>query len=324
MALDHTRDFFFGLTPDPTDLAVTTPALFATRWITHVCAPGFLLLAGISARLLRDRTNRRNLFVFLILRGAMLIVLELTIITFAWIPDPGRLILLQVIWAIGWSMILLALLLWLPAAALGALAVAIMIVPLADLATLLGIPDWLVVLLFRGDQVLSIGGSNYIVSYAIVPWAAVMAFGYWVGGVVVTEGRLRVSACVGLGCALLAVFVVARTAGLGDPADWSGQDTAARTVMSFLNVEKYPPSPAYLALTLGLVFLLFAAFDTRAGHRPFAWLQALGRASLFFYVLHLYVLRSIGLAAAALVWGVDQLGPPPRPSAPEVAPGPRG
>ena len=123
MALDHTRAFILGFTPDPTDIDTTNLPLFATRWVTHLCAPGFLLLAGVSARLQLERRGRGWLAFFLVTRGAFLIALELTIIGFAWIPDPTRsLMLLQVIWAIGWSMILLAPLVFMPTWCVGASA----------------------------------------------------------------------------------------------------------------------------------------------------------------------------------------------------------
>ncbi|MEL6233633.1 MAG: heparan-alpha-glucosaminide N-acetyltransferase domain-containing protein [Pseudomonadota bacterium] len=319
MALDHTRIFFFGLTPNPTDLDATTPALFATRWITHLCAPGFVLLAGVSARLQHAHRPKGQLARRLALRGAMLVLLELTVISFGWIPDPMRsFVLLQVIWAIGWSMILLAgLIALLPDLWIGALGLALAALHplLSDAALAAGLPDWLRILAFDANATLSPWpGGTFIISYPVLPWAGVMTAGYGLGRAVLNapQGWPRQAAWLGL--ALVVGFAVSRAVGLApDPTGW----TPAEGMLAFFNARKYPPSPAFLAITLGLV-LLIAAGLARMGEG--LWSRALlplGAAPLFFYILHLYALRIVGLSAAVLVWGIAQIGPPPLRSAPE-------
>ncbi|MEO1456280.1 MAG: heparan-alpha-glucosaminide N-acetyltransferase domain-containing protein [Pseudomonadota bacterium] len=322
MALDHTRDFIMGLEPSPTDLATTTPALFATRWVTHICAPGFILLAGVSAFLLGQKRSAASLSSFLALRGAFLVVLEVTVVTFAWLPDPSRsLILLQVIWAIGWSMILLAGLIHLPRPAMAAVALGLLgMVAWADIQGfgIPAVPPSVAVFLLLGGETVPTGDqSALLVSYAVLPWAAVMALGYLLGPVFTRGEGARGRLLVRLGLGMIAAFLLLRATGVGDPVPWVAQDTATRTVMALLNAEKYPPSPVYLLMTLGPTLLLLAAF---ARIRTFAIarvLVPLGRAPLFFYVLHLYALRALGLALAAIVWGPGQLGPPPLHSTPE-------
>ncbi len=320
MALDHTRGFLMAFEPAPTDLEATTPALFATRWITHLCAPGFLLLAGVSAFLGGQRMTRAGLAAFLASRGAILIALELTIITFAWIPDPSRsIVLLQVIWAIGASMILMAGLVWLPRAILGAIGLGLMAAhpQLAAAAAALGLPEALVVILFTGgDGLTGPFGETLLVSYAVLPWTGAMAAGYALGPLFLGDPDARRSRLALLGGAAIGLGCLLRLAGLGDPVPW--EPGHPRPVLAFLDVEKYPPSPVYLAWTLGLglwILVVFMRIQDRLG-RVAAALLALGRAPLFFYVLHLYALRIVGLGLAALVWGPANLGPPPAPSTP--------
>lgn len=323
MALDHTRVFILGFAPDPTDIDTTTVPLFATRWITHLCAPGFLLLAGAAARLQLERRDPGSLAFLLVTRGAFLIALELTIIGFAWIPDPSRsFMLLQVIWAIGWSMVLLAPLVFMPARFVAGIGVALCLLHPALSAALAasGAPAWANVLLFDANQTLEIGDvTRLIVSYPILPWFGVMAAGYGLGELILRRPTDWPSWIDRIGLALLIGFVVLRASGVGlglDPEPWRADLPAWQAALSFLNSEKYPPSPLYLMMTLGPFLLLLALFERVALGRAERFLRPLGQAPLFFYVLHLYVLRIVGLAAAAAAWGLGNLGPPPQPSAP--------
>jgi uncharacterized membrane protein len=244
-----------------------------------------------------------------------------TVVTFAWIPDPGGgLILLQVIWAIGWSMILLAPVVCLPAVSVGLLGLVLMgLGSLHEAGLLLG-RDWFAVLLIEGgQQTLEPGGGwTLIVSYPILPWTGVMAAGYGLGPLMAGPAARWRSAMLVLGAGLLALFVMLRLGNLGgDPVPWLRYPDPMITVLSFLNAEKYPPSPLYLLMTLGVVLILLSAFARLDQLRIARVLRTLGRAPLFFYILHLYVLRIAGLIAAALVWGPDRLGPPPLHSTPE-------
>jgi uncharacterized membrane protein len=246
-------------------------------------------------------------------------VLEVTLITFAWIPDPTRSLgLLQVIWAIGASMILLSALLWLPRAAVGALGAALIALqPLigAEAFAALGLPESLHALLLAAEARVEAAGTVWIVSYPILPWAGVMALGWALAPLFAAPGWPRRAAALGAG--LLLAFAALRAGNWGgDPRPWAMQADALGTLMSFVNADKYPPSPVFLLMTLGAALPLAAAL-TRLPGRPGRWLEAIGRAPLFFYILHLYALRAAGLAAAAWVWGPGALGPPPAPSTPQ-------
>ena len=322
MALDHTRDFFLGFTPDPTDLETTTPELFATRWITHICAPGFLMLAGVSAYLHGLRGGGWSLSAFLASRGAILIALEVTLITFAWAPDPSRsIIILQVIWAIGWAMLLLSLLLHLGPRIVGLLGAALIlghpfIGP--DAMASLGAPDWIYPLLWGSGRIQTGPGDMLLVIYAILPWAGALLLGYGLGPLFERPVEIWRPLTRALGLALIVSFLATRAlTAWGDPVPWVPAQDPVASVLSFLNVEKYPPSPLYYAATLGIALLLLGVFARLGDGLWSTVLSALGRAPLFFYVLHLYALRIAGVLVAALVWGVDQVGPPPLKTTPE-------
>ena len=322
MALDHTRAFFLGFTPDPTDLETTTPALFATRWVTHVCAPGFLLLAGISAYLHGLRGGAWSLSGYLASRGAILIALEVTIITFAWAPDPTRsVIVLQVIWAIGWAMLLLGLAHHLGPRLVGLTGAALVLFhPLIgpDIAADPAAADWLFALLIGGGQIEVGPGDRLIVVYSILPWAGALFLGYALGPIFEKPVEAWRPVVLALGGLSVAGFIAIRAfTPLGDPIPWAAGGDATTSLLSFLNVEKYPPSPLYYAVTLGLSLLLLGALAKTDGARWASFLAALGRAPLFFYVLHLYALRLAGVLTAAMVWGVDRIGPPPLKTTPE-------
>ena len=322
MALDHTRDFVLGFSPDPTDLQTTTPALFATRWITHICAPGFLLLAGISAYLHGRRAGGWALSGFLASRGAILIALEITIITFAWAPDSSRsFILLQVIWAIGWAMLLLSLLLHLGPNAVGLIGAAVILFhPLIgpEVLAALGAPDWLYKILLGEGAIRTGEGDTLLALYSILPWAGAMLLGYGLGPLFERPAPRWRPALLALGAASLIGFVLARAfTTLGDPIPWTAAPDFATSAMAFLNVEKYPPSPLYSAATLSVSLLLLALFSRMSGGFLANAAATLGRAPLFFYILHLYALRIVGLALAVLVWGADGVGPAPLKTTPE-------
>lgn len=321
MALDHTRAFILGLTPDPTDIDTTTVPLFMTRWITHLCAPGFLLLAGVAARLQLQGRDAGSLAVLLATRGAFLIALEPTIIGFGWIPDPSRsLVLLQVIWAIGWSMALLAPLIFIPAWFIGVIGIAVCLLhpELSIALAASGAPMWVNVLLLDANATLEFGDTTrLIVSYPILPWFGVLAAGYGMGDLILRRPNDWAALVARIGLGLLIGFAALRAAGLGlDPEPWRQDLPAWRAAMSFLNAEKYPPSPLFMMMALGLLLLLLALFERVPVGRAGSFLRPLGQAPLFFYVLHLYALRIIGLAAAAAVRGFGNLGPPPQHSAP--------
>ena len=272
MALDHARDFFHAgaMTFSPTDLARTTPLLFMTRWVTHLCAPVFSLLAGVGAwlRLQRPGETRASLSRYLVSRGLWLIVLELVVMRVAMnfslsMAYPP---LLLVLWVLGLSMVSLAALVWLPPSVVlgGSLAIIaghnlLDAIRAADLGQFAGV--WRVL---HEPGVLPVGGIVAVVGYPLVPWCAVMAAGYGLGPVFAAPVAVRQRRLVSIGLACCAAFLALRLVnGYGDPAPWTVQPSAVSTVLSFLNTTKYPPSLAFLLMTLGPGLLLLAWMDRR-------------------------------------------------------------
>jgi uncharacterized membrane protein len=317
MVLDHARDFFFGATRiTPTDLAHTTPALFFTRWVTHFCAPTFVFLSGTSAFLYGARRSVSDTSRFLRLRGFILVVLELTVVRMCWFAEPFyRFTLLQVIWAIGWSMVLLSVAVF--ASVRGVAAIGAIIVLLHDLLVpvrgdAFGSLSFLWTLLFRRGMFEPLPGHRVFASYSVIPWFGVMCLGYAFGTVMLRAREERRAVTLRIGLAATGLFVVLRAANLyGDPLPFSGAGrTPLWALMSFLNCEKYPPSLLFTLMTLGpaLVLLSFLDREGREGPRP---LRVLGSVPLFFYVAHLALLRFTSAPLAYVRFGPSAFKPPP-------------
>lgn len=307
MALDHVRDFY-GSGASPTDLSTTTPALFFTRFVTHFCAPVFVFLAGTSAYLSSARKPPAVLARFLLTRGAWLVVLELTIVRFAWIFDPGwHFVFLQVIWAIGVSMMVLAAMVRLPVRAIGAIGVAI--VALHNLldgvhAEAFGAlaPVWK--LIHEQGRVDALFHTPAIAAYPVLPWIGVMACGYAFGSWMRMERVARRRRLLRVGLALTALFVVVRALNVyGDLEPWSVQPRGfIFSVLSFLDCQKYPPSLDYLLMTLGPAIALLALLDRPLGLFG-RTIIAYGRVPLFYYVLHLLLIHFGAVAVDARTEG---------------------
>ena len=307
MALDHTRDFFTGGSFNPRD--VHDPALFLTRWITHFCAPAFVFLAGTSAFLYgaRGRTVR-EVSRFLFNRGLFLVLLEVTVVRFAWTFSlfPGR-VVLQVIWAIGVSMIALAGLIRLPRWAISAIG----IVMIAGHNLLDGIRaeqfsgrfDWLWHVLHQPASIHPTSGMTVLALYALIPWIGVMAAGYVLAPVMLLDRVERRRRLIGLGAAVTLGFILLRATNVYlDPTPWAPQGSLGATLLSFVNTEKYPPSTLYLAMTLGPALLALAAFD-RARGRLASFFVLFGRVPLFYYITHLLLLHAMAVVFAAVSRG---------------------
>jgi uncharacterized membrane protein len=300
MVLDHSRRYF-GPSVDPGNLAETTPALFFTRWITHFCAPTFFLLAGVGAFLQRARgMTSRQISWFLLTRGAWLVLLELTVIQWVATFDPTSYdsMTLQVIWAIGWAMICLAGLVFLPNGAI--LLIALSTIGLHNLldgfrAEQFG--SYAAVWRLLHDHGLVQWGANkqIMIAYPLVPWVAVLALGYALGSILTLPQTRRRWLLVGLGSALTVGFVLLRMANCyGDPTRWSLHADASTTVINFFNCVKNPPSLLFLMMTLGPALIMLAALDRPPGAIGRVFVM-FGRAALFFYVLHLAVLHAAHL-----------------------------
>ncbi|MET0338904.1 MAG: heparan-alpha-glucosaminide N-acetyltransferase domain-containing protein [Caulobacter sp.] len=306
MVLDHARDYFHAqaFVYDPVDPAQSNLAVFGTRWITHLCAPTFVLLSGVSAYLQRvNGKSPATLSRFLLTRGLWLVFLEVAVVSLGF--NFGPVLFMQVIWAIGASMVLLAALTWAPPQAVGALGAAIIVghpalagVDAADLGS------W--GLLWGFMMELTLIPNLGFVAYPLLPWAGVMFLGFGLGGLFLKPADERGRMILFLALGMLAAFALLRGLNLyGDPSPWTGQADAARTAMSFLNVTKYPPSLLYVLATLGVSLLLSLALERLRGFAAKV-LLAFGRTPLFTYVLHLYILHLSALAIAAAM-GFDPM-----------------
>lgn len=290
MALDHTRDFFHesALTVNPADLAVATPALFLTRLVTHVCAPTFVFLSGVSAWLSFQRSGNKGAFrKFLLTRGIWLLILDFTLINFGlWFDIRFNLLLFNVLAAIGFGFIGLGLLL--NAGSRILLGLGLLIIFLHNLTLLISLPPFLAP--FFSSAVIPLGGERvFIMGYPPVPWLGIMLAGFGAGPFFRRENRKSFFLKTGL--AALALFLVMRGINIyGDPAPWQHLKTLPYTVMSFLNVTKYPPSLLFTLLTLGVMFLLLWAVESRK-NRLTQTLEVYGRVPLFYFIVHWYVLH---------------------------------
>jgi uncharacterized membrane protein len=352
MALDHVRDFFHAdaMAFRPEDLARTNAALFFTRWITHFCAPVFFFLAGAGAFLWAAREGRTTaaLSRFLWTRGLWLIVLELTVLRFGFFfsltEGPW---LLTVLWALGLSMIGLALLCRMPVRVLAPVSLAVIALhnlldpltarqfgPLAFAWHILHQPGAFVA-----------GGTPVIVAYPLVPWVAVMAAGYCFAScylrVVPSDSRrlpvadpapvalpsaarrmpagpvlpsaLSLVPFVSWGAFLTAAFVVLRALDIyGDPSPWS-TTVPGTGALSFLNTTKYPPSLLFLLMTMGPA-LLALAWLSRRPPRASSPVAVIGRVPLFFFLVHFLLAHALAIPFALVKYGHADFLAHPMPS----------
>ncbi|MDQ6654315.1 MAG: heparan-alpha-glucosaminide N-acetyltransferase domain-containing protein [Verrucomicrobiota bacterium] len=316
MALDHTRDFFSDFAGNPTDAATASGMMFFTRWITHLCAPTFVFLAGTSIYLQSLRKPRPQLARFLVSRGLWLMLLELAVVSSILTFHPSaHVMLLQVIWVTGVSMIVMAALIYLPlwaVTAFGALLVvghnAFDAVSPAGMSPIAG-TIWR--LLHVPGPLVPPGSGNFWISlYPLLPWPGIMALGFAFGALLQRPLTARQRAMLLLGGASIFAFAALRFTNLyGDPRAWTHQASALRTFLSFMDVQKYPPSLLYVLGTLGLSLCLMAAFDRwqARGNLPSvrAVLSIYGRVPFFYYVLHFTAIHLAALlttAALGLNW----------------------
>ncbi|GAA4496180.1 DUF1624 domain-containing protein [Hymenobacter ginsengisoli] len=299
MAIDHIREFWCPTPMRPEDVAQAPAALFLTRWVTHFCAPTFVFLAGASVFLYQQkRASRGQVSRFLLTRGLWLVVLELVVINFI-LQWGYPMLVLEVIWALGCSMVLLAGAIWLPRWLLAGLALAIImgqhLLPLVQPVTGARLP-W--ALLYDSPFLFATQPVPVLAAYTILPWAAVMALGYVAGPWFKAEAPLRARWLRLAGGAALVFFIAVRATNLyGDPSRWSEQARGAGyTLLSFLNVTKYPPSLLFLSLTLGGALVLLSLAGRLPG-RLGQWLSIYGRVPLFYFVLHFCL-----ISGGAYVW----------------------
>jgi uncharacterized membrane protein len=307
MALDHVRDFFGSLAVNPTDLATTTAPLFFTRWITHLCAPVFFLLTGAGAYLALRRRSRAELSRFLLTRGLWLIVLEIVVVRFVMQFNVDyRVTVLTVLWALGWSMVFLAALVYLPTRVVTAIGVVMiathnLLDPISAAALGAFAPLWSIL----HAPGFIIQGSEHVVfeAYPLIPWIGVAAVGYGLGSIYDWNADRRRTFLIRLGLGLMAAFVILRAMNVyGDPAPWSAQRSSTFTVLSFLNTNKYPPSLLFLLMTLGPALLLLCWVDARTQR----WLRPahiIGKVPLFYFLVHFFVIHALAVIVCYLRYG---------------------
>jgi uncharacterized membrane protein len=312
MAIDHIRDYVAQSAQHflPTDLTRTTPAIFLTRWITHFCAPVFMLTAGLGAYLWMTRGHhpKGELSRLLISRGIWLIVLEVTIlrlILLSQISFTANPVLLIILWAIGISMVALAGLIYLPMPVIAVVSIAI--IGLHNLlervsAERFGRAAWIWNILYQRG-VIAIDGVKFRPAYPVLPWIGVMAGGYCLGTVFEWDADRRRRFLVRMGLALIAAFVVLRAVNVyGDPFRWSHQASQVFTVLSFLNVTKYPPSLDFLLMTLGPALVVMAWLE-KFHFRFTNPLIVFGRVPFFYYGAHLLLAHLITIGMNFVRYG---------------------
>lgn len=311
MALDHVRDFFFKATVegggasvalDPTNLTTTTPALFFTRWITHFCAPVFVFLAGTAAYLMLRKKSKHELSLFLIKRGIWLVLVEVIIITLGWTFNPlFNVIILQVIWAIGVSMILLGLLVRLPFWLIFSIGFVIVfghnLLDNHEISKGLQggfLPDLLYFSKFSIHFLTESQSHLIIIVYAFLPWTGVMLLGYCFGKLYEqgVDPVWRRKTLLLLGGGLVLFFIVLRWINIyGDPVPWSEQPRGSFfTFLSFINLNKYPPSLGFFCMTLGPAMIMLALLENVRG-KVVDFFKVFGRVPMFYYILHFYFIH---------------------------------
>jgi len=300
MALDHTRDFFHAeaFTRDPLDPATTNILMYFTRFITHYCAPVFILLAGTSIYLQSLRKSKSELSAFLFKRGLWLILVEVILITFAWTFDFSySIFILQVIWAIGICMVLMGIVIRLPYT----------LILIAGLAIVFGhnildsIPSthqglwW--DLLHNGNFAFHeiLPGYQITIIYPFLPWLGLMMLGYGLGKIYEpsVDPAFRKKSLLYTGAGLIFFFILLRYINVyGDPLPWTLQDNTTSTIFSFLNVHKYPPSLLFMCITIGPALIFLALFETTQ-NKITRIISVYGKVPFFYYILHFYILHTL-------------------------------
>lgn len=304
MALDHTRDFFSSFPYSPTDLAHTNVAMFFTRWITHFCAPVFVFLSGTSVQLSMQRgKSRKQVALQLFTRGIWLVFLELTVVRFGWMFNIDyTLVIAQVIWVIGWSMVILSALIFLPIRVLCVLSLVIIfghnLLDGIHAETAGG--DWWYLLHERG-YIAYDEGRGMAVVYPLIPWVAVMSAGYCFGKLLLQPIKQRNKFLYLVGGGAILLWLVLRWLNIyGDPTPWTQQEESWYTLLSFLNCTKYPPSLSYLLMTLGFAILVMPLLE-KINSRYTNPIAVYGKVPLFYYLLHIYLIHGMALLLAVCI-----------------------
>jgi uncharacterized membrane protein len=303
MALDHVRDFFGSSSVSPTDLSQTTIPLFLTRWITHFCAPVFFLLTGAGAYLSSRRKSKRELSQFLFIRGLWLFFLELVVTRgLGWqFNFDYHVTMLIVLWALGWAMIVLSLLVYLPASV--ATMFGVVMIASHNLFDSVQSSNLLWSILHLPNFIVNHPGHIVFVAYPLIPWMGVTAAGYGLGQIYGWPSVRRRAFLLPFGLGLTAAFFLLRGINVyGEPQRWATQRSAAFTALSFLNTTKYPPSLLFLLMTLGPAMLFLWAVDARTPR----WLRPtliFGKVPMFYYLMHIPLVHLLAIAVCYVRYG---------------------
>jgi uncharacterized membrane protein len=312
MALDHVRDYFHAdvFFYDPLDLDKASPWLFFTRWITHYCAPVFMLLSGTSAFLMGQRKTKKQLSLFLLTRGLWLVLLEMTVVNFGWtfnIAFPS--ILFLTIWALGISMICLAGLVFLPKKII--LLIAIILISCHNLLDDIHIAGntlpafgWS---LLHDQQFFQWNNEIVLVGYPIIPWPGVMALGYCLGGLYTSgyDAGKRKKYLLRLGIAGVALFIIIRFINVyGDNTPWTQQSSSLYTLLSFIKVTKYPPSLLYVLMTISPALIFLTLTENWKG-AIVRFVSVYGRVPMFYYILHIYLIHLLAMTLSTMFTGMS-------------------
>lgn len=303
MTLDHTRDFLHYAGPSPLNMQTTTVILFFTRWITHFCAPTFVFLSGVSACLAGQRRTKKELAAFLLKRGGWLILSDILIISLLFTFDVQyHVFVLEVLWAIGFGMIILALLIRVPIWVIASCAIVIIFghnildsfqLPRNGLGG-----NLITVFLSAKAAFIPISATRTIIElYAVIPWTGALLLGYVFGVLYKTgyDAKKRQQTLLVSGISATGLFIVLRLINnYGDPSPWSVQRNWAHTVLSFLNVTKQTPSLLFFLMTLGLVMLLLS-FAEKINNRAATFCRVYGNVPYFYFIIHLSLLRLINI-----------------------------
>ena len=300
MALDHVRDFMniTSMSQSPTDLQTTTTLLFMTRWVTHLCAPTFVFLSGVSAYIAFKKNNTiSESRSFLFKRGIWLVILEFTFINFAlWFDIHFRFMIMEVISAIGLSFIILSLIIKLPSRTIG--IIGLLIIFCHNLLQSVTIPSNPVTIffssiLFRPFLMQVTPGFSFFTAYPLVPWLGIMLAGFACGEFFEIPAERRTKIFLRIGLVTLSLFTIIRFINIyGDPSEWAIQKSSLFTVLSFINTTKYPPSLLFILLFLGITFLVLFISE-KVKNRFSEFLMVYGRVPLFYFIIHLFIIHSL-------------------------------
>ena len=304
MALDHIRDYFHyaSFLFDPTDPTRSTLSIFFTRWITNFCAPSFSFLAGLSAFMIGKRKTRNELSGFLLKRGLWLLFIQFTIVNFGWMFDTHfRVISFTVIAALGMSMIILAVLIHLPKTFILLLSCALIFGH--NLLDSIHFPNSFLWANIHEPAAFNFSDDlKYYADYPIIPWVAVMSLGYYFGSFYEkpfdNTRRKKIFNIIGISAIVL--FILLRWSNIyGDPIHWTNLGSISKTLMSFLQLSKYPPSLLFLLSTLGGMLLFLGNAEKLKG-KAVNFFSIFGRAPFFFYIIHIYVIHGLAMLFSQL------------------------